>query len=148
MTKDELVFLIERYGYARREGKHQGKGSAEWMKEIEIALTTAITQAGEGIVHDPEPFCGALGSVAEVAAAGPERDLAEQVLKKLEGLAKRYGWLAVQIGGIEESEAQLEVVWDTEVFEYWGGPSHPMADIEHTRAEALALLREKGGDGC
>ena len=31
---DHLIWLIERYGYARREGKHQGYTSAAWMKMV------------------------------------------------------------------------------------------------------------------
>ena len=42
MTKmhwlDETIWLIERYGYARREGSHQGKDSAEWMASIREKL--------------------------------------------------------------------------------------------------------------
>ena len=79
--------------------------------------------------------------VAELEAA-----LADP-LAAMERLATRYGWLAVQISGIDAPEAQLEVAWDTEVYEYLGGPSHPMAGVDLTRAEALALLAGEGSEG-
>jgi hypothetical protein len=46
MSKDEALFLVERYGYARREGKHQGKGSAEWMAEVGRAIDACVAEAG------------------------------------------------------------------------------------------------------
>jgi len=51
MTKDELIFLIERYGYARRDGEHQGFQSAAWLGAIRhglIAYELACLDALEG----------------------------------------------------------------------------------------------------
>jgi len=106
MAKDELIFLIQRYGYARRNGTHQGKKSAEWMREIETALE----------------------------ATGPERDLAEQTLEKLEWLARQGNdpvWKGVHVNYCPV----------TEEFTYFG-PA--MLDSDLTRAAVLELLREKG----
>jgi hypothetical protein len=62
MTKDELVFLIERYGYARREGEHQGKKSYEWMHDLGDAIDSLVA-----------------------TATGPEA-----TLQRLEALAREY----------------------------------------------------------
>lgn len=59
MTKmhwmDETLFLIERYGYARREGSHQGKSSAEWLDLIEAkleAVSRRLNELSTGPRHD------------------------------------------------------------------------------------------------
>jgi hypothetical protein len=44
-VKDDLHFLIERYGYARRNGEHQGKKSAEWMAEIDHTIDACVAEA-------------------------------------------------------------------------------------------------------
>jgi len=51
MTKADLIFLIERYGYARREGEHQGKKSHEWMHNIGDAIASLVAEAREPLVE-------------------------------------------------------------------------------------------------
>ena len=121
MTKDELVFLIERYGYARREGECLGKTSAEWMVEIRAAL--------------------------EATATGPERDLAEQTVEKLEWLAREWGEATVIKVRVDKPLApwtEVRVDMNRDKLRHFagisGGRDFPMI----TRADALALLREKG----
>ena len=49
-TVTELImFLVERYGYARRDGEHQGKGSAAWFQEIEQRVTALVAALREAI---------------------------------------------------------------------------------------------------
>ena len=45
--KDLIVWLIQRYGFARREGgPHQGKFAHEWMAEI-VAELDALVERNE-----------------------------------------------------------------------------------------------------
>jgi len=70
---------------------------------------------------------------ARAEATGPERDLAEQALEKLEWLARQGNdpvWKGVQVNYCPV----------TEEFTYFG-PA--MLDSDLTRAEALELLRER-----
>ena len=120
MAKDELIFLIQRYGYARRNGTHQGKKSAEWMREIETALE----------------------------ATGPERDLAEQALEKLEWLAREHKTIITIRGLLLDiigagPLAERNVPTGGVVYRLWGRNDRDPPQLI-TRAEALALLREKG----
>jgi len=73
----------------------------------------------------------------EATATGPERDLAEQALEKLEWLARMDEDGVDYIG--------LRIVYSRVL----GGYSYSKTRCgDSTRAEALALLREKGaGDG-
>ena len=44
--KDLIVWMIQRYGYARREGgKHQGKFAHEWMGEIAAEVDALIERS-------------------------------------------------------------------------------------------------------
>jgi len=74
---------------------------------------------------------------ARLEATGPERDLAEQTLEKLEWLARMDEDGVDYIG--------LRIVYSRVL----GGYSYSKTRCgDSTRAEALALLREKGaGDG-
>jgi hypothetical protein len=49
-AKDEVFWLIQRYGYARRNGQYQGKKSAEWMGEISKAIDAAVAEARAPLV--------------------------------------------------------------------------------------------------
>jgi len=67
-------------------------------------------------------------------ATGPERDLAEQTLEKLEWLAREGNdpiWRGLQVN-------YCPATGHYTYFEHYGDCD------EHTRADALALLREKG----
>ena len=50
-AKDEVFWLIQRYGYARRNGQYQGKKSAEWMGEISKAIDAAVAEARAPLVE-------------------------------------------------------------------------------------------------
>ena len=119
MAKDELIFLIQRYGYARRNGAHQGKKSAEWMREIETALE----------------------------ATGPERDLAEQVLAALETLAIVGACGRFYLSDEGEPLDMCSVTCDVlkGKYRYWFADTNQAARDEDgslvTRAEALERLR-------
>ena len=78
-VKDDLHFLIERYGYARRNGEHQGKKSAEWMAEIDHTIDACVAEALADPLamlerlagHDPQ--CHASTSQAEVVLIGQDQ---------------------------------------------------------------------------
>lgn len=38
LQRRHLIWLIERYGHARRQGPHQGRMSAEWLASIKQAI--------------------------------------------------------------------------------------------------------------
>ena len=77
----------------------------------------------------------------EATASGPERDLAEQTLEMLEWLARASWGRAKLKTGLPE----LTVAWGEGILHYHSqiGGRRPSRGI--TRADALALLRKKGG---
>ena len=44
---EQIMFLVERYGYARREGRHQGKASAAWFQEVERRVDLLVVALRE-----------------------------------------------------------------------------------------------------
>ena len=98
----------------------------------------AIRYVAGGLIHPQE----AMEKACAYAQAAVDEFKAD-TLGMLEWLARRNGWVAIQIDGILAVEAQLEVAWSPdEGFEYLGGPSYAMAGTVHSRTEAAALLKE------
>lgn len=83
MTKDEVIFLVERYGYARREGECQGKRPAEWMREIGQALDTI---AANREAQEPLAMLRDLLFWATHTPSGGEYRKRRQVIERAEAL--------------------------------------------------------------
>ena len=115
-VKDDLHFLIERYGYARRNGEHQGKKSAEWMAEIDHTIDACVAEA----LADP--------------------------LAMLEALAKDEYCAILRTGGEESFTVSVYSEPDMTKggFHYWIAEPGEDEATEVPRTEALALLAGKG----
>ena len=68
-------------------------------------------------------------------ATGPERDLAEQALEKLEWLVGKSKTIGARKEWYDKGRQWLAVTWDGGQYAYF------TRDGERTRAEALALLK-------
>lgn len=56
--KDHIMWLVQRYGYARRNLKHQGRTAAEWFRSINTALNVAELLALVAAEDKPEHVVG------------------------------------------------------------------------------------------
>ena len=61
MDRDDVLFLVEQYGHARRNGKQHDKGSATWYVEISAAL--------DGLYGEREELRGQLAECIVVDSA-------------------------------------------------------------------------------
>ena len=105
-------------------------------------------QDGEGTA-----FClscenaGLHARIAELEATGPERDLAEQALEKLEWLAREWGEATVIKVRVDKPLAhwtEVRVDMNRGELRHFAGSSGGRDFPMIPRADALALLREKG----
>jgi hypothetical protein len=108
--------------------------------DAEAAVRAKVVRL-EARVRELEAETQRLYDIAVATATGPERDLAEQALEKLEWLARASWGRAKLKTGLPE----LTVAWGEGILHYHSqiGGRRPSRGI--TRADALALLRKKGG---
>jgi hypothetical protein len=98
--KDHIMWLVQRYGYARRNLKHQGRTAAEWFRSINTALNVAellaLVSPGEELVVDanrvlplvPDSRDGEIAGWKEWAA------MAEARIEELEAALEPFAVLA------------------------------------------------------
>ena len=141
----EAVALAHMMGYADAEGAARAKVERleARVAELEAAAQPFARIGWPAEWEDTQPV--GLGDLTVAAfrriraALSPERDLAEQTLEKLEWLARERDGTSILVWGGGEISLTMHHEASRTYLGY-----HDTEGEEITRAEALALLREKG----